>query len=462
MNIAPALRGWLGLPDPRTEQEIDADLDAEIAFHIEQIERELIEAGESPERARVQALERFGDVERIKRRCRRIALEERTMLQRINAVLMVVVLIALVGVSVQMFFSQRSSAKALEHIAAQIAAVQPSTPTFAPEPRVRVEGDVEHPGWYAVSIDPPTLLHELVDRAGSMDANGSVSHRRAGGERGVTYSIDALLADDPPKIVVGPGDEVRVSSARERTPARLPAAYRPLAAGRWIEIDSQGRPIEGGATLEVIAPEDILNLRGRPFGLLSIPAHDITLDLTFERVSMPNLRIGHPQTGSVLDRSEHALHVPGFFTHGRWLIDEDSVLALNLGQAVPQLTEPLQMMHVRITGEPHARSASLSFGTVYLEGAVERPGAYALPQRGQLTLRRLLASAGGVNPTTRIDLIREDEAGTKHRIFSEHFGNMDPLGEDLPLLRNDLVVVVSLLDQEQERVRRRLAPVMEE
>ena len=38
-----------------------ADVDAELHFHVEMRVRELIEQGETPERARQLALQRFGD-----------------------------------------------------------------------------------------------------------------------------------------------------------------------------------------------------------------------------------------------------------------------------------------------------------------------------------------------------------------------------------------------------------------
>jgi predicted permease len=47
----------------------EADVDDELAFHIEMRTRELVERGESEARARQLAIERFGDVERSRREC---------------------------------------------------------------------------------------------------------------------------------------------------------------------------------------------------------------------------------------------------------------------------------------------------------------------------------------------------------------------------------------------------------
>jgi predicted permease len=51
------------------------DVDAELAFHVDMLTRELIERGESPERARTLALQRFGDRTRPEAEC--VAIDER-------------------------------------------------------------------------------------------------------------------------------------------------------------------------------------------------------------------------------------------------------------------------------------------------------------------------------------------------------------------------------------------------
>ena len=45
------------------------DVEAELAFHVEMRVRELIEQGETPERARARALQRFGDFDRARQAC---------------------------------------------------------------------------------------------------------------------------------------------------------------------------------------------------------------------------------------------------------------------------------------------------------------------------------------------------------------------------------------------------------
>ena len=59
-----------------------ADVDAELAFHVEMRVRELIEQGEAPERARQLALQRFGDYEGARQECVTINERRRRHMQR--------------------------------------------------------------------------------------------------------------------------------------------------------------------------------------------------------------------------------------------------------------------------------------------------------------------------------------------------------------------------------------------
>jgi putative ABC transport system permease protein len=61
-------RSWFGL-------EPTADVEDELSFHLEMRIRELVDRGESPERARALALQRFGDYEGSRRQC--VAIDER-------------------------------------------------------------------------------------------------------------------------------------------------------------------------------------------------------------------------------------------------------------------------------------------------------------------------------------------------------------------------------------------------
>jgi len=83
-------------PDARPLSEIAADIEAELAFHVEETTQELVAGGMTANVARAEALRRFGDYERIRRECARTQMGERIMMQRIQVVL-TAVLIAAVG-----------------------------------------------------------------------------------------------------------------------------------------------------------------------------------------------------------------------------------------------------------------------------------------------------------------------------------------------------------------------------
>ena len=156
-----------GLPkfDPRDDQQIEAQIDEELTFHIEQATRELLDDGLSVHDAKVSALARFGDVNKIKTQCKRIALKERIMLQRINLVLMIIVLVAVAFVSVQMYVTQKSNTRALQTIVSDLAVMK--SPTSGKSAGlVYLEGDVKRPGVYGFPAIGRLTVSRLVATAG--------------------------------------------------------------------------------------------------------------------------------------------------------------------------------------------------------------------------------------------------------------------------------------------------------
>jgi len=81
-------------PDARPLAEIAADIDAELAFHVEESTRALAAEGLDAGSAHTEALRRFGDYGRIRRECTRTQMGERIMLQRIQIVLTAVLIAA--------------------------------------------------------------------------------------------------------------------------------------------------------------------------------------------------------------------------------------------------------------------------------------------------------------------------------------------------------------------------------
>lgn len=189
MKLVTALKPFFRPSDPRSEQEIDRDLDEEFAFHLEQIERELTDADPTlshDEAARLAQL-RFGDTDQLKKRCRRIAMEDRIMLQRFNAALMVIVMLMVIGVSAQMYITQRYNSLALQAITMELASMRAdgganryesrlAAPTEDENARLNytdqrgesksgviyIGGSVARPGVYHMPQRPLTLSRVLV------------------------------------------------------------------------------------------------------------------------------------------------------------------------------------------------------------------------------------------------------------------------------------------------------------
>ncbi|HEX6885911.1 MAG TPA: polysaccharide biosynthesis/export family protein [Planctomycetota bacterium] len=107
-------RAWLErlwrAVDARAPAELEADVRAELEHHLACAERELVAAGETPERARALARERFGDLEAARAACLGIHMGGRIVLQRIH---LAVTGLLLVAVLVLAWASHSSRAAAL-------------------------------------------------------------------------------------------------------------------------------------------------------------------------------------------------------------------------------------------------------------------------------------------------------------------------------------------------------------
>lgn len=121
MAFIDTIATWLRAPDRRSTREIEGDISEELEFHIAMRAQELVAAGMSPDDARRAAEKRFGDVERVKSSCRKIQLGDRIMLQRLNVVLIAVLLVGVLGLGVHSWISQRESSAAMKDLRAELA-----------------------------------------------------------------------------------------------------------------------------------------------------------------------------------------------------------------------------------------------------------------------------------------------------------------------------------------------------
>ena len=120
-----SLLGWLRRgPDWRPEREIAADVEAELAFHVDQATEQGVREGLSREAARAAALARFGDVERVRRECVAIRTEGSAMRVKLLATAVGVLFLATCGLGLGLVAARRASAARDEAVRAEAEALR--------------------------------------------------------------------------------------------------------------------------------------------------------------------------------------------------------------------------------------------------------------------------------------------------------------------------------------------------
>jgi hypothetical protein len=120
-----SLLSWLRRgPDWRPEREIAADVEAELAFHVEQATEQGVREGLSREAARAAALARFGDVERVRRECVAIRTEGSAMRVKLLATAVGVLFLATCGLGLGLVAAQRASAARDQAVRAEAEAMR--------------------------------------------------------------------------------------------------------------------------------------------------------------------------------------------------------------------------------------------------------------------------------------------------------------------------------------------------
>ena len=117
--------------DPRSTAEIDQEILDELDFHIAMRTEENISQGMPADAARQAALAQFGDFSTVYKNCRRALLGARIMWQRIQIVLSVVLLGAVVLLAVQLYTGQRANQAAIDDITSALKQLAPASETGA-------------------------------------------------------------------------------------------------------------------------------------------------------------------------------------------------------------------------------------------------------------------------------------------------------------------------------------------
>lgn len=173
---------------------VEADIREEIEAHLDAAVADRIAAGMDPERARREALARFGDVERIVGACRTVKLEEHIMLQRALLALVAILSIAVVVQAYQLNASQARTNEALAEVRHDFAAaaerietalhfVEVPTNSAAPREELQepsVEDDLfrgsgeapaEHPS--GIDWDSSQVPEDRIEVVGKLAARGA-------------------------------------------------------------------------------------------------------------------------------------------------------------------------------------------------------------------------------------------------------------------------------------------------
>ncbi len=208
---------WLtGPPDPRSESDIDADIADEIAFHLEQAERDERAAGADEQSAPARARERFGNVQRITRQLRFIAMKERIMLQRVHLVLMLLVLLVVAGVSIQVYLTQRHNTLALQELTTRLGQItlEAKAPGVSPgDALILLRGDIDKAGWRTVNLLETPDAASLVKLLGMDNEDMAlVSTEDAYPGRRVLVSRMGSKPGDKGNFILHDGMEVRFLS----------------------------------------------------------------------------------------------------------------------------------------------------------------------------------------------------------------------------------------------------------
>ena len=85
---------------------------------------------------------------------------------------------------------------------------------------------------------------------------------------------------------------------------------------------------------------------------------------------------------------------------------------------------------------------SSNAGFVYIEGAINRPGAYTVPGEQELTLRRLIPSAGGLSTIAwpeRVEIIRQIGPYEQAIVRLNYRAIADGTEPDIYLKANDVI-----------------------
>lgn len=135
MDLAHTLVEFLPAAWTQSTAEIDAEIREELEFHLDMRTEENIRAGMTPDEARQDAQQRFGDFESSHRACRQITLGPRLLLRRVQTALLAVLVGVVVYQAVVMMRMQSATQHQIESLnntILELQAAQQTVPTAPP------------------------------------------------------------------------------------------------------------------------------------------------------------------------------------------------------------------------------------------------------------------------------------------------------------------------------------------
>ena len=153
-------------PDSRPVCVVEQEIQDELEFHIEMRTLDNQVAGMPPDEARRDALNRFGDFEQIRKACRQTQLGERIMLQRVQAVLTLILLGAVIFMGIALYRGQRvneaATALMMQKNEAAMATMMEKLNQVPKQPSAAVSPQFE--------VLEPSALDRLFPRDGKLTA----------------------------------------------------------------------------------------------------------------------------------------------------------------------------------------------------------------------------------------------------------------------------------------------------
>jgi Bacterial Ig-like domain len=159
MPLFPSVAARFPTVEGRSAEAIDREILDELEFHVAMRSAEIERGGTPPNEARRQAMLRFGNFDEIRQNCRRTLLGERIMLQRVQIVLIALLVVAVIAMGISMFQLQRANNSALAELTAAVHEL--ATPRATPRRSAEWLVDRPHvvetsPAHNAKDVDPET------------------------------------------------------------------------------------------------------------------------------------------------------------------------------------------------------------------------------------------------------------------------------------------------------------------